>query len=286
MSRSFRSFVVYDRSHCDGYYRRGEEKLSGLTRAIERMERDPEWERRADLLAAAEDSCGERWSAAKANERRAKGERRAERERLRPALDEGAYEALDERLKQEGAAIQRERKRRRVRIRRETAEARDAVEEVEPKDARRQISRELLDRLFDRYAFLDSLGVEQSLPPRPTPDPRPPRPTPDPRPPRPPPDTRPPRSPPILDSLARRPILVSLACRPILVRLARRIAIVKVLLPRINPNGKLKDFNSMKACVKWLGELAGRRTTWVDEMKQLEEEIDVSMFGANPERLF
>ena len=64
------------------------------------------------------------------------------------------------------------------------------------------------------------------------------------------------------------------------------IAIVKVLLPRINPNGKLKDFNSMKACVKWLGELAGRGTTWVDEMKQLEEEIDVSMFGANPERLF
>ena len=48
-------------------------------------------------------------------------------------------------------------------------------------------------------------------------------------------------------------------------------AIVKVLLPRIDPTGKMKDYNSMVKCVKWLGELA-RGTSWVEEMKQFEKE--------------
>ena len=84
-----------------------------------------------DRLAAAEDSCGEKVSMGKANERRAKGEQSVERERLIPALDEGAYEALGGRLKQEGVAIQRERKHLRAQIWWETAEARDVVEGVE-----------------------------------------------------------------------------------------------------------------------------------------------------------
>jgi cell fate (sporulation/competence/biofilm development) regulator YmcA (YheA/YmcA/DUF963 family) len=47
------------------------------------------------------------------------------------------------------------------------------------------------------------------------------------------------------------------------------VAIVKVLLPKIAPTEKLKDYKTMANCVKWLGELAGG-TTWVDEMKQLQ----------------
>ena len=47
------------------------------------------------------------------------------------------------------------------------------------------------------------------------------------------------------------------------------LAIVEVLLPKIAPTEKLKDYKTMANCVKWLGELAGG-TTWVDEMKQLQ----------------
>ena len=47
------------------------------------------------------------------------------------------------------------------------------------------------------------------------------------------------------------------------------VAIVKVLLPKIAPTEKLKDYKTMASCVKWLGELAGG-TTWVDEMKALQ----------------
>lgn len=48
------------------------------------------------------------------------------------------------------------------------------------------------------------------------------------------------------------------------------MAIVKVLLPKIAPELKLKDFTTLQKCKEWLGELAGG-TTWVDEMKALEE---------------
>ena len=44
------------------------------------------------------------------------------------------------------------------------------------------------------------------------------------------------------------------------------VAIVKVLLPRIDPGEKGKDYKTMVACEKWLGDLSGG-TTWVDEMK-------------------
>ena len=50
------------------------------------------------------------------------------------------------------------------------------------------------------------------------------------------------------------------------------VAIVKVLLPVIDPNEKAKDYNTMKACEKWLGSLAGG-TTWVDEMKSYEAKV-------------
>ena len=45
---------------------------------------------------------------------------------------------------------------------------------------------------------------------------------------------------------------------------------MKVLLPIIDPASKMKDYDSMAKCVKWLGELASS-TTWVDEMKQFEK---------------
>ena len=47
------------------------------------------------------------------------------------------------------------------------------------------------------------------------------------------------------------------------------VAIVKVLLPKIAPTEKLKDYKTVSNCVKWLDKLAGG-TTWVDEMKQLQ----------------
>ena len=49
------------------------------------------------------------------------------------------------------------------------------------------------------------------------------------------------------------------------------MTIVKVLLPGIDPGEKGKDYKTMVACDKWLGDLAGG-TTWVDEMKSYENE--------------
>jgi hypothetical protein len=45
------------------------------------------------------------------------------------------------------------------------------------------------------------------------------------------------------------------------------LAVVKFLLPRVDITGtlKLKDFNSMKKCIVWLGEIA-RGMTWDEHM--------------------
>ena len=53
------------------------------------------------------------------------------------------------------------------------------------------------------------------------------------------------------------------------------VAIVRVLLPRIDVKGemKMKDFPTGKACIKWLGEI-GRGTTWDEEMQVLEENLE------------
>ncbi len=48
---------------------------------------------------------------------------------------------------------------------------------------------------------------------------------------------------------------------------------VKFLLPRVNIKGelKLKDFNLMKKCIKWLGEI-GRGMTWDKHIESVFEE--------------
>ena len=45
------------------------------------------------------------------------------------------------------------------------------------------------------------------------------------------------------------------------------LAVVKFLLPKVDITGKLKlkDFNSMKKCILWLGEIA-RGMTWEEHM--------------------
>ena len=49
------------------------------------------------------------------------------------------------------------------------------------------------------------------------------------------------------------------------------INIVKVLLPRISPEAKMKDYSTLKNCTKWLGELKGGTTIWVDEMQAMKD---------------
>ena len=62
-------------------------------------------------------------------------------------------------------------------------------------------------------------------------------------------------------------------------------SIVKVLLPRIVPDGKMKEYQSMKECVKWLGSIAGG-TTWANEMEQVVEEYAAARSVAQTSRLF
>ena len=49
-------------------------------------------------------------------------------------------------------------------------------------------------------------------------------------------------------------------------------AIVKVLLPKIAPTKKLKDYNGMAVCVKWLGSIASG-TTWDSEMEHCQPSL-------------
>ena len=44
------------------------------------------------------------------------------------------------------------------------------------------------------------------------------------------------------------------------------------LLSKIAPDEKLKDFNGMAVCVKWLGSIKGG-TTWDNEMEHAEIEV-------------
>eukprot|EP00584_Thalassiosira_punctigera_P016984 CAMPEP_0172564836 /NCGR_PEP_ID=MMETSP1067-20121228/105855_1 /TAXON_ID=265564 ORGANISM="Thalassiosira punctigera, Strain Tpunct2005C2" /NCGR_SAMPLE_ID=MMETSP1067 /ASSEMBLY_ACC=CAM_ASM_000444 /LENGTH=618 /DNA_ID=CAMNT_0013355609 /DNA_START=453 /DNA_END=2309 /DNA_ORIENTATION=+ len=159
---------VYNRFGKDGFYKRGEAKLNELTRSIERIENDPKRRRRRDHLNAMEESWEQKWSSAKANAKAKQKERRSLRKQQKSMLDEAEYEALDERLKQEGAEIQRSLKRLKLQNEIELEKAQIAVHETERglqrlKDVRRAKSRELQDRLFDRYVFLSASGEERSL---------------------------------------------------------------------------------------------------------------------------
>ena len=62
------------------------------------------------------------------------------------------------------------------------------------------------------------------------------------------------------------------------------VSIVKVLLPKISPEAKLKDYTSMSSCTKWLGELAGGTHIWVDEMQALKDAYNNTELAL--ERLF
>ena len=50
-------------------------------------------------------------------------------------------------------------------------------------------------------------------------------------------------------------------------------SIVKLLLPKIAPNAKMKDYNGMAVCVKWLGSIASG-TTWENEMEHAAIVVD------------
>ena len=55
------------------------------------------------------------------------------------------------------------------------------------------------------------------------------------------------------------------------------IAIIQVLLPRLNDGprkGTLSSFKALKDCVQWLGDIRRGRTTWYDELETSFSEVD------------
>ena len=62
-------------------------------------------------------------------------------------------------------------------------------------------------------------------------------------------------------------------------------SMVKVLIRRIAPNELMKDYQSMKACIKWLRSIAGG-TTWVTEMEHIINEYDATETAASTPGLF
>ena len=62
------------------------------------------------------------------------------------------------------------------------------------------------------------------------------------------------------------------------------ILIVKVLLPRYDPEKKLADFKSMKNCVKWLGDFEGGKA-WEAKMDALNTDYGAAVTHSS-DRLF
>ena len=62
-------------------------------------------------------------------------------------------------------------------------------------------------------------------------------------------------------------------------------SMVKVLIRKIAPNELMKDYQSMKACIKWLGSIAGG-TTWVTEMEHIINEYDAAETAASTPGIF
>ena len=57
-------------------------------------------------------------------------------------------------------------------------------------------------------------------------------------------------------------------------------SMVEVLIRKIAPNELMKDYQSMKACIKWLGSIAVG-TTWVTEMEHIINEYDTAETAAS-----
>ena len=160
---------IYDRFDIDGFYKQGEDELNELNRLVDQSEYDPQRQLRKEKLNKIQEACNVEWKAAKKNEKTQKKERRLIRQNaLDATIDEREYEMLDERLKQEGAAIQRQMKQLKLQIRDEVSKAQDAVDEIETRlqdleVGRRDKSRELQDKLFNQYNFLNIQGETRSL---------------------------------------------------------------------------------------------------------------------------
>eukprot|EP00578_Thalassiosira_sp_NH16_P002202 CAMPEP_0181136708 /NCGR_PEP_ID=MMETSP1071-20121207/33316_1 /TAXON_ID=35127 /ORGANISM="Thalassiosira sp., Strain NH16" /LENGTH=615 /DNA_ID=CAMNT_0023223413 /DNA_START=74 /DNA_END=1921 /DNA_ORIENTATION=+ len=166
--RDFFCPPLYDRFEEGGFYARGEQELNEMTKLVERLEHDPQRKKRSDELAAVRESCESRLSAYRKHSKEMQKERRSIRQQKRPHLNEEEFCVVDEKLKQEGAAIQREMKQLKSQIKQEIQEAESAVRDIEKrledlKDERRKKSGHLQDELFDRYVFLNILGETQSL---------------------------------------------------------------------------------------------------------------------------
>ena len=65
---------------------------------------------------------------------------------------------------------------------------------------------------------------------------------------------------------------------------ADAVAIVNVLLPKVDPTKKVSEYKTMGKCVNWLMSLAGG-TTWETEMEALRNEHCAAALMAQP-RLF
>ena len=65
---------------------------------------------------------------------------------------------------------------------------------------------------------------------------------------------------------------------------AEAVAIVNVLLPKVDPTKKVSEYKTMGKCVDWLMSLAGG-TTWETEMEALRNEHCAAALMAQP-RLF
>ena len=165
---------VYNRFEQDNFYAAGEAELNELNREIEQLENDPELAKRRDYLTSVQElqSSNTKWSNVKQNAKAKQNKRKALREeqRQRPHLSDEQYATLDERLKQEGAVIQRAMKKLKTQIKQEILNAENALNECPQtnqlqslKDIRKQKSRELQDKLFNQYNFLNIRNETQSL---------------------------------------------------------------------------------------------------------------------------
>ena len=159
---------IYNRFDRHSFYQRDEAELNDINRQVERLEANPERNRLLSQLESIQMACADQISQAKQQQKAERKKRQLQRQEQQSRLSPDEYQALDERLMQEGAAIQRQLKRLKAETKETIRQAQALVDDCEGrikelKDRRKLKSCAVQNRLFDNYQFLNIQGQRKSL---------------------------------------------------------------------------------------------------------------------------
>lgn len=169
-SNDYEKFVppVFDRLKEDGFFKKGENELNEINRAIESLENHSEFIRSKNELEKYTAEAENEISAFKRKLKDSKAERQVIREKQKAVLSADDYKKLEEELIRQSnfeqfkfKLLKRSWKRETDRIAEEVAYFQHQINAL--KEERKQKSNRLQDLLFEQYTFLNAEGIEKSL---------------------------------------------------------------------------------------------------------------------------